>query len=62
MQLFEDTGGKIKGATIFFSIWVLGTWKSWSDITNRRGLICSRFSEETVKNLNENVAKNLGYL
>lgn len=60
MQLYEDTGGKMEGATIFFGIWALGTWKSWSDITNRRGLICSRFSEETVKNLNENVAKKLG--
>ena len=50
----------MEGAAIFFGIWVIGTLKSWSDITNRRGLICSRFSEETVQSLNENTAKKLG--
>lgn len=50
----------MEGAAIFFGIWAIGTWKSWSDITNRRGLICSHFSDETIQNLNENTAKKLG--
>lgn len=47
----------MEGAIIFFGLWVIGACKGWSDITNRRGWICSRFSEETVNSLNENPAK-----
>lgn len=46
-------------AVIFIGIWVVGTAISWSNITKRSGWICSHFSEETVKGLNENAVKKL---
>ncbi len=46
-------------SAVIIGIWAIGTAISWSNITNRRGWICKHFSDETVKNLNENAVMKL---
>lgn len=39
------------------AIFAVGTWYAWKDIGNGRGWLCSRFSRETLENLNSEQGK-----